>query len=228
VEVLAAVGGNSSVDRALQNPPASDEQVFDPFRYLAKDTPKTVAAPALLAGEKRLEGAEEADEIGAFALFLILAQRLDFQQAMRAVDGWGGDSLVIYEGDGGQCSRSRLMGDTPTDTDEMAAALDAWAKTMPPGVASTTRHGTEVELVSCDPGADFKIGPNRIDEAIRYPLTRTAVALATISAASVPWEYARCYAGALSEQVSLADIASDAPPKAAQQKMVRAAEGCRR
>ena len=64
VEALAALGGNPAVDRALQDPPASDEHLLDPFRYVDRDMPLTVARPNLGKGEQPFEGSVKAASSG--------------------------------------------------------------------------------------------------------------------------------------------------------------------
>lgn len=204
VEALAATGGNPAVDRALQSPPTSDEQLLDPFRYLAGDAPQDVEQPALKPGEKRTDEST----FGSLALYFMLAQRIDFQQAFRAADGWGGDAEVDFVRDGRACTRVAFRGDGPDDTEEIAAALDAWARSMPPGTASATRAAGQVLFESCDPGAGFKMGAPRLDEAQSLPLIRAGMAIGLIDGGIVPAQ-ARCMAGKIIDQLDDATLRSD-------------------
>jgi hypothetical protein len=224
VETLAAVGGTPAIDRALQNPPASDEHLLDPFRYLARDLPVPVAEPALKRGEKRLDGA---DTFGALTLFLMLAQRVDQREALRAVDGWGGDAYVDFERKGRVCTRVALRVDTPTDTDELARTLAIWVRSMPAGAASTSAAGGRVELEACDPGTDFKIGEPRMLEVESYPITRSAMAVDFIGQ-GMSSDRSRCVAGGLIDQFELELLASDREPTTAQKRtMAQVADSCR-
>ncbi len=225
VETLAAVGGHPAVDRALATPPASDEQLLDPYRYLARDTPVAVAEPALHKGEKRLEGN---DAFGSLTLFLMLAQRLDVRQALRAVDGWAGDNYVNFERDGRVCTRVALRGDQAAETDELAGALDAWVGTMPPGAASAARRGDGVEFEACDQGAGFKMGEPRFRQAMSYPTARNVVALGFIRQ-GLPSELGRCMAGGLLEEMEPDVLLSDGALTAAQKRTIeQVAVTCRR
>src|SRR5690606_26803846 len=45
LDVVTAVEGDDAVDALLDDPPASEEQLFDPFRYLDGDAPVKFTAP---------------------------------------------------------------------------------------------------------------------------------------------------------------------------------------
>ena len=221
VELLKAVGGNPAVDRALTTPPASEEQLLDPFHYLAGDAPIPVNEPDLHKGERRVDGGN----FGAFALYLMLAQRLPPRDALRAVDGWGGDSYVQFERAGQSCVRADFVGDNTAHTGQMAGTLEAWARAMPPGAASVTRHDAQIELDACDPGATAKIGPPRLADAVNWPLARTYTALGAIEA-GMPEDTARCYSQALIEAFTPAQLS--APPSTAQRRQIaKLAATCR-
>ena len=210
VEVIGATGGNPAVDAAFRSPPTSDEQIFDAFRYLAKDQPQTVAPPALKEGEKPIEESEPA-MFGAFMLFVTLAQRLDPLAAMHAVDGWGGDQMVTFERDGRQCVRVHLAADTVADRNELQAGLQKWVNGMPRGVASLSRVGELIELNSCDPGVAHKPADVSIQEALSLPLTRVSLAAAVMSTSNIDAQLARCYSGKVVEQYTPEELASAGP-----------------
>jgi len=221
VEILHAVGGNPAVDRVLKSPPASEEQLLDPFRYLAGDTPFPVVEPALHEGETRLDGGD----FGAFGLYLMLAQRLPPREALRAVDGWGGDSYVHFDRAARSCVRADFVGDNPQETDQLARTLEAWARTMPPGAASMARHDAQVELNSCDPGPGAKIGGPRLADAVNWPLARTYTALGAIQS-GVPQDAARCDGGAFIEAFTPEQLSSSHRSAAQERQMSRLAAAC--
>ncbi|MEW6472253.1 MAG: hypothetical protein AB1679_08280 [Actinomycetota bacterium] len=226
VEAIAANGGNTSVDAAFRSPPTSDEQIFDAFRYLAKDQPQTVAPPALKAGEKAIADSEP-QSFGAFMLFVTLAQRLDAKAAMHAVDGWGGDQMVIFERDGRQCARVHLAADTVADRDEMQSGLQKWVDGMPRGVASLTRVGELLELESCDPGAQHKPAPVSIQEALGLPLARVTMAVTVMNMWDLSAEIARCYSGKVVQEFTIEELSATAAPTAADmQKFGQLAASC--
>ena len=216
VDVLAALGGNPAIDRALQTPPASDEHLLDPFSYVDADMAVSVPVPKLKKGESQIG---EPDTFGAFGLFLMLAQRLDIAQAFRAADGWSGDAMVDFERDGRLCSRAAFRGDSDEDTAELAGALDAWVKAMPPGVASTSSVEGLIGFEACDPGLDFRIGEPRLMEAQSLPLARRDMVLAFIDLGSGP-EKARCAASGLLNRMPPDYLLTDRSASAAEEQLM--------
>jgi hypothetical protein len=215
VDLLAAVGGNEAVDRALKSPPASEEQLLDPFRYLAGDAPLPVAEPALEKGEKRLDGGN----FGAFGLYLMLSQRLAARDALKAVDGWGGDNYVYFTRQGRSCVRADFAGDNPGETDQLSDALQAWARAMPPGAASVVRHDGTVELDACDPGVGAKIGGPRLADAVSWPVVRTYSAVGAIKAGASQ-DDAACYAAGLLEAFGPDKLTSESKLSAADERQM--------
>ncbi|MGH9040013.1 MAG: hypothetical protein ACRDZ3_07270 [Acidimicrobiia bacterium] len=216
VDVLAALGGNPAIDRALERPPASDEHLLDPFSYVDGDMAVTVPVPKLRSGESQIG---EPDTFGAFGLFLMLAQRLDVAQAFRAADGWSGDAIVDFERDGRMCTRAAFRGDDEADTAELAGALDAWVKAMPPGVASTSNADGTVAFEACDPGVDFRIGEPRLMQAQSLPLVRADMVLAFIDMGSGP-EKARCAASGLLNRLPPDYLLTDRKASSAEEQLM--------
>jgi len=96
-------GGYAAVDKLYQDPPVSTEQILHPERY-PDDKPVKLELPdygAALGADW-----EEIDRntVGEWYTYLILAYgdlrdaRLDEDEALRASEGWGGDSYVVYSG----------------------------------------------------------------------------------------------------------------------------------
>ena len=151
VATLKAKGGNPAVDEAIKTPPASEAALLDLFTYLKNTTPLTVQPPDLGEGQTKID----ASGIGATTWYLMLARRLPAADAIKSIDGWGGDSSLTYtETTGRVCVKARYQGKTSADTDTMAALLDEWVAQSPADTALTTRDGSVIELQSCDPGKD--------------------------------------------------------------------------
>jgi hypothetical protein len=146
VDIIASDGGNAAVDDAFGDPPASGEHLFDPRSYFAGDAPEDVDAPDVPAGAERVGSA---DELGATTLFVLLSERIDPLEALAAADGWGGDRYAAYRLDDRPCVRVDLVGDSATDTDEIARALGAWAAAGPAGAASVDAADGAVGFESC-------------------------------------------------------------------------------
>ena len=83
---------------------------------------------------------------------MVLSERLPTEQALTAVDGWGGDSYAAYDRDGVSCVTVNYRGDTPEDLTQMQTALQAWADKGPKGSVSVTREDVTLVFISCDPG----------------------------------------------------------------------------
>ena len=88
----------------------------------------------------------EQGPFGSVQWFLMLAERIKPAVALRAVDGWGGDSHAVWVSGGKTCVAARFSGDTPEDDDEMYGALKRWTKAMPDGTAAD-RPGERQRLV---------------------------------------------------------------------------------
>ena len=174
VTLLALSGGNDEVDHAFEDPPVTSEQLIDPRALFAGNEAIDVETPEVPDGGDRLG---RAGELGASTLLVLLADRIDAFQALDAVDGWGGDSAVTYKLDGRTCLRGRLVGDTPTDTEELHQALDAWVAAGPAGVASVAVEGDEIALESCspDPGAGAAPASTRSIDALGAVAARSFV-----------------------------------------------------
>jgi hypothetical protein len=148
--VLEAKNGQAGVDGAFDSPPSTEEEIYDPSRFLANDSAQPLAAL------DAPEGAEiiEQSDFGVIGLFLMLAERIPAHQAMHAVDGWNGDAIVGYVLNSQVCVDLAFATDTAADGDELAAAFTAWVAAMPVGSVSTGRDGANVTVHACDPGAE--------------------------------------------------------------------------
>ena len=145
VRQLLAQRGERGVDAALTEPPDTSEQFLFPDRYLDRDPRLEVPPPPA--------DAEIVDEgvIGAlflFGLFTTGDSTVNEVDAVRAVQGWGGDWAVTWREGEAACLRADFVGDTEEDTDELGLALDAWADGRGVGTVTTTDDG-RVRLESC-------------------------------------------------------------------------------
>ncbi|HWH33842.1 MAG TPA: hypothetical protein VNT56_00800 [Acidimicrobiales bacterium] len=227
VEAVFAELATDGVDAALRDPPRSEEQLLDPFVYLDGNAPQPVDLPPVGEGETLLE---EGD-FGALTWFLLLAEHLDPRQALRATDGWGGDSYVAFEHDGRACLRAAFRGDDPAETDQMAAVLAEWTAAVPANDATVSRRDGEVVLESCDPGAGAEGAPGGgAQDALIYPVSRTYATLTAISG-GVGVEHARCLgteivlAYSIDELLAFDEILAD--PAILAERSQQAATACR-
>lgn len=116
-------GGFPAVDRMYRDPPLSTEQILHPERYLDRDPPTRILAPAPPAPYRVLVS----NSLGELGLSLVLSEHLgkDYQPAM--ADGWDGDRVLLLAAEG----RDPLLAwYTTWDTDEDAVAFVEALKVM--------------------------------------------------------------------------------------------------
>ncbi|MDE0803060.1 MAG: hypothetical protein OSA99_07020 [Acidimicrobiales bacterium] len=142
---LVGDGGERSVDAALTDPPDTSEQFLFPDRYLDREPRVDVPVPPA-------EG-EVVDDfvVGAlflFGLFTTDGAPVNQTDAVRAIDGWGGDWAVVWTDGDLACVRADFVGDTDDDTGELEDALETWSDERGVGQVSRTDDG-RVRLESC-------------------------------------------------------------------------------
>jgi len=130
VNYLFQRGGWKAVNQAYLDPPVTTEQVMHPERYPA-DKPQEVTLPDLLpvlgAGWALLDQ----DTMGEWATLLMLTAgidpeaRLNVNEALAAVTGWGGDIYTVYFNDanGQSVLVLKTKWETSKDAREFYAAL---------------------------------------------------------------------------------------------------------
>ena len=202
IELLFQLEGNAGVDRALETPPATDAQLFDPFRFLTPTDALEVDAPDPVGGGEVLDEGE----FGTTNLYLLLASRIDAGEALAAVDGWGGDAMVLSESDGEVCMQVAVQGTTAETTLALGAALTRWSESMP-GDGDRVEVGdgaAPVELTACDPGVDaaLAVAPD-MTRALNLPSFRTYMAAQTIEYRGFREAEADCAGDDLASKVDL-------------------------
>jgi hypothetical protein len=173
VELIAADGGNAAVDAAFADPPRSSEHLLDPRSFFDGDDPVDVDEPELPTGAEQVG---EGDTLGATMLYIVLAERIDPMAALTAADGWGGDAFVTYREADRACVRADFVGDSATDTDELAQALRSWVDAGAVGDASVDVAAGVVAFESCagsDGGAEPH--PGRAVDALAVPAARSGL-----------------------------------------------------
>ena len=161
LETVMDGGGNDAVDDVFRRLPVSEEQIVDPQAYVSNDVPDEVQTPELRSGEESLDDGD----FGMLSLLLVLGERLPYDVAWSAVDGWEGDAEVTFEADERTCIRVDVATETSADQDELVAAFERWAAGSPS--ASADRVGPLARLSSCDPGTEAKrpasVGPRAFE-----------------------------------------------------------------
>jgi len=124
VTEVVANGGQARLDEAFRNPPTTTEEILHPEVFLAGEKPKAVKNPEPDKGKKAIDQGV----LGEYGFLLVLGRLLDLQDALPAVQGWGGDRYVAWRDGDRTCARTNLVMDTTEDAREMRAALVAAAK----------------------------------------------------------------------------------------------------
>jgi hypothetical protein len=215
VQILHDDDGSSAVDRALSDPPRTDAQLLDPWKYVHDDRPaQAVKAVELKDGETLID--DISGDLGALGLYLVLAERIDPMVALEAVNGWASGDLAAFERDGHTCVRGRVQGGDPVQATSLERALQSWSKAMPDRAGSTVeRQAQVVEFESCDPGpgADVVAGEGRSLDALRIVQTRSAI-LRGLMSDGASLDVAHCLAWAAFPAISSADVINDGMSKA--------------
>jgi len=113
--------GWEGVDSVFLKPPLSTEQVIHPEKYRDDEAP-IPAQPGVPP-----EGAREVsnDRMGEFMVSIFLGHHMDRDHANKGAEGWGGDQMVIYEGeDGATLAEWSLVWDTDRDAWEFSRAME--------------------------------------------------------------------------------------------------------
>jgi hypothetical protein len=176
VDLLVADGGNDAVDDAFASPPASSEHLFDPRSFFLDDQPIEVEARDV---PEEADAVGPPDELGATSIYLLLAEFIDPLVALSAADGWGGDAYAVYRLEDKECVRLDVVGDSPEETTELAAALREWAPLV--GGASVVDADGKITVDRCAGGSggapvgDAAVGAY---DALTLPATRSQLMVA--------------------------------------------------
>ena len=143
-----------SVDEALEVPAPDSATILRPwtFRQVPDRDPVVLPPP----GPGRTE--VDADSLGAFDLYLMLADRIDPRLALRAADAWTGDRYRVVTGeDGTVCVEGRIAASDPSGAGELGGAMAAWDDAFQNGRVTLQPDDTGVTYEACDPGKDTAI-----------------------------------------------------------------------
>jgi hypothetical protein len=200
VTMLFNDAGNAAVDEAFEDPPYTEEHLFDPASFLADEgaSEVEVALP---------RGAETVEEgpFGATAWYLVLAERIDPKVAFDAALGWDGDHYAAYERGDEVCVQAVFAGATAHDESEMAVALEEWQETMPGDRAEVTRVDGHPGIDTCDPGEDVDLELTGRSETSLYLPNLWGYLVADASTV-LDADGCRCYARAVIDELTYEQI----------------------
>jgi hypothetical protein len=128
VQFVIALGITSSfrpIDKALQDPPVSSEQIMHPEKYTdtPRDMPKLVALPPLTDTLGTGWTMPDNGTLGEFDVLKML-QENNTTGADSAAAGWGGSVYNYYENGDKALVIFNTVWDTPKDADEFEAAIN--------------------------------------------------------------------------------------------------------
>jgi hypothetical protein len=229
IDALKARGGNTSINDALRNPPASTAALMNIFNYLTQtsSTAPTLAPLPLPAGAKRADDGD--NTFGALQWYLLLARRVDVHQALAAVDGWHSDTSIGYrQASGLVCLDAEYEGTSAAATANMTSLLNRWKAVGPSPGTTVTQHGDTVELHACDPGKAVQLtGTDRSSDALEVVAARLELA-GIFFKQNIPDTAAKCASTGTIQRLTLEQIVSDsdADQQADQRAVEQAIAAC--
>ena len=200
-----------ALDALFENPPSTDEGLFDPFALLNKEKVKKVTRPKLRAGEVKTD----ASDFGPVTMYLVLSSFVDERTAMSAIDGWGGDSYVGYTKDNRSCLRIAVTGDTDADTARLATVFNTWKTAFTGNSVTVTATADRVEVDACEPDVVPKARPES-DNSLVLPAFRFALVNEVLG--DLPRAAAECFSKefpAASAKVTLDQLTPETEEEAA-------------
>ena len=223
VAYLGEVGGNSDIDRALQEPP-STRVLFDPLLWGTEaeaDAEVEVVVPP---------GVDEVDSgrLGSPTLYLVLSARTTPQAALAAVDGVAGEEYVSFRDGSRVCVRTTLVGTDDAQAAELETALQGWVAQSPAETASVSRDVNDaIQFQACDPGEAAAAAAVTLD-SLSLPVARTSLYLELRRSGGTEAQ-SSCVTAAVIPTLTTEELTvqSDAVTASLQQKVLGAMEGCR-
>jgi hypothetical protein len=221
VDLLDSIDA-AAVEDAFIDPPMSEEQLLDPFRYLAGDEPEPLDPPETPDGaEFVLDG-----DFGAVGWMVVLAERIDPFDAFDAAAGWRGDGYTTYELEGRVCTDAVIAGDSAADTDELERAFEAWAAALPSVDPTVRRAGDTVTVSACDPGPEASLDlTGHGARALTIPATRAFIGSDGLAYGDTE-EVSRCVADDLVRRYTLDEMESPEIPADAADRLDASLEAC--
>ena len=206
LDLALELDDNDAVDELFAKPPVNEEHLLDPWTVVDdRETAVKVSTPKLEDGEEEFDRGE----FGALTWYLMLAERLPFDDALQAASGWGGDRYLAFERDGTSCVRVAYVGDAAPDNTELELALRHWMAALPDSSATIDRNDDGLTFESCDPGTATDVGKDDSDEALGFALSRTYLGISFMKEMDVPPAAARCVANTLLQRFTLEEINDD-------------------
>lgn len=180
VAAILARKHRAGLTAAFHDPPTTQLQTLEPALATATVKPRSLKAPRLAPGARRLHAGST--DWGAMDLFFLLASRLPEATAIRAADAWGNGRELISRDreDGTICTQVAFTGRNGAGSARIADALKQWQATMPAGTVDLTGNGLELRV--CDPGDAARPPPNSAESALEFAGERAFLQAAMLQA----------------------------------------------
>jgi len=211
VGMVEATGGTANDTKALddlmRNLPDDTSRLFTPGDDAER---RKVEPPKLGTGEPL-----QSDSVGAYGLYIQLAERIDPLVAIDAVDGWRGDAFVAAQdapSPGAEekiCVAANFEMATEKDGKELRDSLELWKAAMPAEAAITIGgEAATATMRSCDPGTATKSDDRSSLEALGYPGGRLDIATALLLDGDDP-SVANCIADQAVRKLTIEELQAD-------------------
>ena len=221
---LVADGGRGRVNQALATPPRNTGVLMQPWTYGTGGSNPTIEAPP--APEGRTSVSE--DVLGAFSLYLMLADRIDPHVALAAADAWVGDRMrVETTGSGQVCMDARIRSTGPAGATTRGRCPPAVGRRLHQRAGDGAPRRRRRVPRRLRPGERAAITvPDRSQMAVMFVATRSAMWAATRDEGATPVQ-AQCLAASVIRQVTSEEMTADTlPPERADQSRFTAASEC--
>lgn len=128
VETIAEIGGNDAVDKALENPPTTSEQLLEIAAWHEGDE---ALSAAIEVAEPDVPDDAVVLDSGTIGVAVLSTFPLTFEDEFfptEIIGGWRGDSYVTWREDDRVCTTVTAMFDRQGDVSAAADVLESWAE----------------------------------------------------------------------------------------------------
>lgn len=139
VETLRQKGGMELVNKAYAKPPASTEHILHPQKYLDGEAPVALdLTPFDECATKLGYGRSYRTTLGEFGVAVFFETQLKTLNASATGDGWAGDTIALYEGNGIWFIVWATEWDTERDAEEFQTQMLKVSQKLLPGEKDLT------------------------------------------------------------------------------------------
>ncbi len=150
---LVVQQGWPAVDALYRALPQSTEQMLHLDKLLSREAPVAIALDAARLERDLNRRAVWHDTLGEAALLALLAQAHGSSRARKAAAGWGGDHIVVFDGDEGGAPVAAwvVTWDSATDAKEFEAAFETVIAVVLQGRGAMSRRDKTTYILTHPP-----------------------------------------------------------------------------